>query len=216
MLKFYQSYYPAIFVDEFQDTNWLQWEFLNTLIDTSSGSFPHQYIYLFGDRVQRIYGFIGAIPDIFDQAQKQYEMVVKKLLTDHRFGVDTMMGQLDQVLRGNAENIRKPSVTNFQVNLPLACLDNQTQEATHIVDRIQRFHSEQPDATIAILVRTGIGSNNTKAIYDTLRTAKIKFFYALFSDEDTEYIQFHQRCLDAWTKEMRNGKLTNFTSVRYS
>lgn len=214
VLRFYQSYYPAIFVDEFQDTNWLQWEFLNTLVGTSNGNSTNQYIYLFGDRVQRIYGFIGAIPDIFDQAQKQYEMAVKKLLTNHRFGVDTMMGQLDQVLRVNAENIRKPSLQNFKVNLHLASLDDQTQEAAYLIEQVQSLHTEHPDATIAILVRTGIGSNNTKAIYDALRTAKINFFYALFSDEDTDYIQFHQRCLDAWIKELRSGNLTTFKSAQ--
>lgn len=214
VLKFYQSYYPAIFVDEFQDTNWLQWEFLNTLIGTSSGNSTNQYIYLFGDRVQRIYGFIGAIPNIFDQAQKQYEMVVNRLLTNHRFGGETTMGQLDQVLRANAENIRKPNLKSFKVNLTLTGLYDQAQEATHIVNQIQNLHDEQPNATIAILVRTGMKSNNTKAIYNALRTAKIKFFYALFSDEDTDYIQFHQRCFEAWTKELRIGKQKSFKSAQ--
>lgn len=213
VLKFYQSYYPAIFVDEFQDTNWLQWEILNTIIRPPAEITPNQYICLFGDRIQRIYGFIGAIPDIFDQAQKKYEMRVEKLLTNHRFGSDTMMGKLEKVLRNNAENPRVPNLSN-SVDISLTRLDDQAKEASYLTNQIQQLLKKDPDSTIAILVRAGIGSNNTKTIYNALQTAKIKFFYALFSDEDAEYINFHQLCLDEWSKLLKNRSLKSYRTAQ--
>ena len=56
--KFYQSYYPLIVVDEFQDTNCIAWKLLESVISEQT-----QLLFL-GDSLQRIYGFIGALPDL--------------------------------------------------------------------------------------------------------------------------------------------------------
>ena len=61
--KFYQSYYPLIVVDEFQDTNCIAWQLLESIIIRDRT----QLVFL-GDPLQRIYGFIGALPNIMRTA----------------------------------------------------------------------------------------------------------------------------------------------------
>ena len=66
--KFYQSYYPLIVVDEFQDTNCIAWKLLESVISEQT-----QLLFL-GDSLQRIYGFICALPDIMSKVVDEYGM----------------------------------------------------------------------------------------------------------------------------------------------
>ncbi len=61
--------YPYIMVDEFQDTNLLQYEILKLL------SYPSGNIYVVGDDDQSIYGFRGARPDILMLFAKEFDNV---------------------------------------------------------------------------------------------------------------------------------------------
>jgi DNA helicase-2/ATP-dependent DNA helicase PcrA len=65
---FYQNYYPLLIIDEFQDTNCIAWKLICNLISTNT-----QLLFL-GDPLQRIYGFIGALPDIMTIAANDYSM----------------------------------------------------------------------------------------------------------------------------------------------
>lgn len=70
--------YRYIFVDEFQDTNPLQYEVLKQLIkkDTS--------VFAVGDPDQSIYQFRGATPKIIDQYIKDHRATVYKLTLNYR------------------------------------------------------------------------------------------------------------------------------------
>lgn len=61
----YQRNFKFILVDEFQDTNFLQMEFVELL---SSGT----NLFMVGDYKQSIYGFRGAEPEIFHAKEKLY------------------------------------------------------------------------------------------------------------------------------------------------
>lgn len=56
--KFYQNFYKLIVVDEFQDANCIAWALLEEITTDNT-----QLLFL-GDPLQRIYGFIGALPNI--------------------------------------------------------------------------------------------------------------------------------------------------------
>ncbi|MEG1009683.1 MAG: UvrD-helicase domain-containing protein, partial [Clostridia bacterium] len=66
--EFYQRYYPVIFIDEFQDTNCLSWLIIKKLINDETN------LVLMGDPLQRIYGFIGAIPNLMNVAEETFYM----------------------------------------------------------------------------------------------------------------------------------------------
>ena len=63
--KFYTNYYSMIIIDEFQDTNILSYLFIKSLIDNNK-------VVFLGDGIQRIYGFLGALDDVFQRVETDY------------------------------------------------------------------------------------------------------------------------------------------------
>lgn len=82
--------FGSIIIDEFQDTNILNWELMKLLIH------ENMMIQLFGDSLQKIYGFIGAIPNLLDQAAEYYDMEYHHLQKNYRFINNEKMLMLDK------------------------------------------------------------------------------------------------------------------------
>ncbi len=64
--KRYQKQFKFIMVDEFQDTNSVQVQIIELLKNPKN-------LFLVGDIKQSIYGFRGALPDLFRKKQKEFE-----------------------------------------------------------------------------------------------------------------------------------------------
>ena len=71
---FYQLLYPYIMIDEFQDTNYLSWKLIKLLICQDTR------LFFMGDPLQRIYGFIGAIPNLLEIAKTEFSMIKIQLV----------------------------------------------------------------------------------------------------------------------------------------
>lgn len=213
VIEFYRAFFPIVFVDEFQDTNWLQWKILQAIVGTDLVSSENRHLYLFGDRVQRIYGFIGALPDIFDTAKVTYDMRLLKLSTNHRFDINSKLGMIDRVLRANAE---EPGAPNASLTVEIPIFNNATQIETSkdVLAITKKILLEHQDTTVAILVRAGLKkSRTTEGIYKALHSAGVDFFFALYGDEDQEYINFHKVCLDSWMKIIQNTEIRSIKTA---
>ena len=90
LLQFYQKLYPTIIIDEFQDTNYLSWNLICLLVGEETRCF------FMGDSLQRIYGFIGAIPNLLDIAKETFGMVKIEMVKNYRFQNNLQMLLLDQ------------------------------------------------------------------------------------------------------------------------
>lgn len=184
--KFYQSYYPLIVVDEFQDTNCIAWALLESIIS------DHTQLLFLGDPLQRIYGFIGALPNIMSKVTEQYGMTKIALSKNYRFRNNPEMLKLDR-------NIRTNAASNFTFNIPkeeTALLPTfwgttQQSEAEQVITKVQSLLCDD-NAKIAILFR-GRGKN-AEIVESELLKNNIPFFYGLFTDEDTDYVEFHNKC----------------------
>ncbi len=189
VLRFYQKFFPYIIIDEFQDTGFFSWILLQRLIATDT------YLLFMGDPLQRIYGFIGAIPDLMKEVQKQYSMKQFKISTNYRFKNNQDMLLLDQ-------NIRKNSISDFasitdDATVPVYLCDTQYKEALYVVKKLQ-FLLRKDENKIAILVQSRINNLNLKFILDTLSENSIIYFNGLFSEESFSYKKFHQDVLDTF------------------
>ena len=75
--SFYNSYYDLILIDEFQDTNKLQYYFVLPLIKNNR-------VVFLGDDTQKIYGFIGAensaMRRIKDKFLMQLNLILKSII----------------------------------------------------------------------------------------------------------------------------------------
>lgn len=206
ILRFYRKYFPIIIVDEFQDTTLLSWQLLEQLIRDNT-----QLIFM-GDSLQTIYGFIGAIPEIMDLAKNKYDMNQIDLQRNHRFSNNPKLLTLDKNLRKNAKDIINPKIKS-RVLIDVIQANNEKNEAGKILKLTEEILQKHPNEKIIILVR-GRWSN-TPTI---LRTFKdFNFFYALFSDENPNYVMFHQKALIEFLDILSNskGKMNKITCQKF-
>jgi len=197
--KFYQSYYPLIVVDEFQDTNCIAWALLESIISDRT-----QLVFL-GDPLQRIYGFIGALPDVMSTAAIKYNMTQVSLAKNYRFRNNPEMLKLDANIRANAATCFNPQITDSNIAcLPAFWSSTQQGEASQVVAKVQSLMQSNAER-IALLFR-GRG-RNAEIVEEELSNSGVPYFYGMFTDEDEDYIEFHNKCQEMFIR--RYGKSKN-------
>ena len=207
--KFYQNYFSLIIVDEFQDTNSIAWEMLKLIISDNTKTL------FLGDSLQRIYGFIGALPNIMSMAQIEYDMEQINLNKNYRFRNNLEMLKLDIVLRENAKQSfnylpNKESIAS----LPAFFGKSQESEAKLIVDKICEKIVSERGTRIAVLCRGR--NNNANVIENELKERTVAYFYGMFTDEDSEYIDFHIKCQELFVERYSKRKtLSKYTCDKF-
>ena len=200
ILTFYQNYYTSILVDEFQDTNMLSYWLLNFLITSQTS------ILLLGDSLQRIYGFIGAVPNLLQDAERRYNLQLISLEKNYRFASNENMLQLDKIIRQNALTpFENPN--NLRANVNFILYDNQELEATGIIYRTREILQQAPSAKVAIITKQR--GPNINHIIDAFNKENISFFYGLFTDEDIDYVKFNRKCLFEFIELLRDNSKIN-------
>ncbi|RPF47683.1 DNA helicase-2/ATP-dependent DNA helicase PcrA [Hydrogenoanaerobacterium saccharovorans] len=204
--KFYQNYYPLVVVDEFQDTNCIAWALLESVISNQT-----QLLFL-GDPLQRIYGFIGALPDIMSKVLDEHGMAKVSLSKNYRFRNNPEMLKLDKNIRANAASCFTPIIADEDsADLPIFWGLTQQDEAEKVVAKVQALRGEE-NAKIAILFR-GRGKN-AEIVEAELAKNNIPYFYGMFTDEDTDYIEFHNKCQDMFIRRFGKSKSINKKALR--
>jgi len=207
LLKFYHNYFPIVIVDEFQDTNIISYAILRQLISEQTKAI------FIGDALQRIYGFIGAIPNLMKRAKEQFGMLEIKLKENHRFRDNPKMMLLDKNIRLNAENPSVPDIDDNAV-VDLEIFEDQQEEAQWVQEKIQDIMEDDSSVKVAVLVR-GRGLN-VQEIIDRLEGEGIDYFYALYTDEDIPYINFHRECLSVFISHIKdNDRITKLNLKRF-
>ncbi len=185
ILEFYRQYYSAILVDEYQDTNTLSYWLIKMLITDKSK------VILLGDSLQRIYGFIGAIPNLLSKSEKEFNLTRITLDTNHRFALNPQMLRLDSNIRRNAENPYGPTIAD-EVIVDLTVAADQNTESANVAAKCVSLIKSNAGAKLAILVKQR--GNNANSIIESFNALGIPYFFCLFTDEDPDYIQFHRKC----------------------
>ena len=199
--KFYQGYYPLIVVDEFQDTNCIAWRLLEALISDCT-----QLVFL-GDPLQRIYGFIGALPDIMTTAAGKYCMVEVALLNNYRFKNNLEMLKLDKNIRENAASNFSPTIQEADIaNLPAFWGSTQEDEANQVIKNLKKFMIGGTNK-IAILFKSR--GKNAEVFETELLHNFVQYFYGMFTDDDPEYINFHIKCQELFINKFGKSKNIN-------
>ena len=207
ILKFYHSYFPIVIVDEFQDTNIINYALLRRLVS------EHTKAVFVGDPLQRIYGFIGAVPNLMERAKNTFGMHEIKLKENYRFKDNLKMILLDKNIRLNAENPSDPDIKENAV-FDLEILQDQDDEAEWVREKIENITRQESSDKVAVLVR-GRGLNVEKII-ERFDEEGVDYFYGLYTDEDTDYITFHQKCLNIFISHIKdNDRITKANLKRF-
>lgn len=170
--------YPVVLVDEAQDTNALCYIFLKGLLSEESG------ICMFGDPIQRVYGFIGAMAGLKEKASTDLRLLPLELEYNHRFSEGSIVGELGTAIRSNM----KGGPVSGTPRLPIFISSTQQGEAAAIVAKVVEL-AQGKGGRIAILVRgRGLLAD---LIMDGLDEGGISYFNGLFSDTSSEFMAFN-------------------------
>jgi DNA helicase-2/ATP-dependent DNA helicase PcrA len=135
VLEIYRSTYSHILVDEFQDTNPLQFEILALLIEGNPSSVTKLDplpIFFFGDKDQAIYEFMGATPENVDAGAFRFGCTLYPLEINHRTSSPKIL-ELSSSLRSDITTLPSTIPTPFHV------YQNETDEAIKVREEIERL-----------------------------------------------------------------------------
>lgn len=194
--EFYQLLYPYIMIDEFQDTNYLSWKLIKLLIHEDTK------LFFMGDSLQRIYGFIGAIPNLLDKVKAEFSMTQISLNKNYRFRNNLNMLLLDRNIRRNAQDYLNPMIGD-NAKIKLSLFDTQEQESEYISNLVDTLTKKEEDK-VAILIQQR--NPNADMILAQLEKSSIDYFYGLFTDDDPEYLQYHREAMNVFFAILNNSK----------
>ena len=202
---FYSNYYPLVIVDEIQDTNCIAYSLLQNIISENT-----KLLFL-GDSLQRIYGFIGALPALMNNVSKLYSMKKVTLEKNYRFKNNIRMLRLDANIRLNAQNEFYDK--EYEVaEVPAYWGETQEEESKKIVAKVKAILSSNASFKIALLLRKR--GDSVPILEQALKDGAINYFYGMFNDEDLEYIKFHEYCQNMLIRRLGKLRYVNSHSLR--
>jgi DNA helicase-2/ATP-dependent DNA helicase PcrA len=167
--KYYQNKFKYILVDEFQDTNHIQFEILKLLLN------ENENLFVVGDDKQSIYAFNFSDVGIMLDFQKTINNVkVIKLNVNYRSSKE-IVDISNRLIAHNENQLNNISKSNMGTYKPVKINKyfDEYEEGEAICDKIKELHSEGYDyKDIAILYRC---NSQSQAIEDKLIASKIPY-----------------------------------------
>ena len=174
-----QNLFKYVFVDEYQDTNNIQFRLINII------SNPQRNLFVVGDEDQSIYGWRGANIENILQFKKFFpDTEVYKLEQNYR-STPEILNVSNSLISQNTERLEKKMWTINKKGNPvkLVSFEDDRTEAKYVARNILSEKSTFPFKDIAIFYRTNAQS---RVLEDELRRANIK--YRIFGN-----ISFYER-----------------------
>ncbi|MFA5382499.1 MAG: ATP-dependent DNA helicase [Candidatus Micrarchaeia archaeon] len=170
--------YKYILIDEFQDTNKLQFELISFLAK------DHKNITVVGDPNQSIYAFRGAYMDNFTHFEKEFELKkedIFKLNKSHR-SPNTVLRSAYKLIKNNFEEIQDTAFLIENADdregekVKVFELKNKEEEACKVAELVEEeIKKGTPLKEICVLCRTHL---QAKIIKKALEAKNIIFVYA--------------------------------------
>jgi DNA helicase II / ATP-dependent DNA helicase PcrA len=169
--EYYQRHFQFILVDEYQDTNWLQSDFIDLL------AAHHQSVMVVGDDAQSIYSWRGAnYQNILDFPKRYPQAKIYKIEINYR-SVPEVLSVANAAIRGNTKQFVKTlraERASTDLKPALVPLIDNNQQALFVAQRILELRDENIDLReIAVLYRAHYQSLEVQL---ALTRAGIPFF----------------------------------------
>ncbi len=171
LLETYRSRFQHILVDEFQDTNKLQYRWLNLLASQKNNFF------VVGDDDQSIYSWRGARVENMQKFRKHYPDYNLIRLEQNYRSSSNILSAANALISNNPSRIGKNLWTNKEDGKPLMLYSayNELDEARYVVDTIEseiQSDHEHKLSDCAILYRV---SAQSRVLEDALRLKGIEY-----------------------------------------
>jgi DNA helicase-2/ATP-dependent DNA helicase PcrA len=169
--EYYQRHFQFILVDEYQDTNWLQSDFIDLL------AAHHQSVMVVGDDAQSIYSWRGAnYQNILDFPKRYPQAKIYKIEINYR-SVPEVLSVANAAIRENTKQFVKTlraERASTDLKPALVPLIDNNQQALFVAQRILELRDENIDLReIAVLYRAHYQSLEVQL---ALTRAGIPFF----------------------------------------
>ena len=155
VLKHYQRRFSHILVDEFQDTNEVQYQFLRLLADGGAGFMS------VGDDDQSIYGWRGAKSENINRFTTDYTNTEIIRLEQNYRSTSVILSAANAVIKNNQGRMGKELWTDQKEGEPISVYSayNEDDEARYVVGSIQNWVNQGRNLNeIAILYRSNAQS----------------------------------------------------------
>ncbi len=164
ILSFYQKKFHYVFVDEYQDTNKVQYQLTQLL---SAG---YNNLCVVGDPDQSVYSWRGAdISNILD-FEKDYEGATTILLEQNYRSTENVLKLANKVIKNNPNRKEKDLWTSNKDGSPVnySELSNEKEEAEYVVRKIEELMGKGHKLSdFAILYRTNAQSRSFEEFFMT-------------------------------------------------
>jgi len=169
ILELYQRAFRFILVDEFQDTNPIQYRFLRQLSE------HHQNILVVGDDDQSIYAFRGANPQSMADFRTDYSNVQVVKLEENYRSTQIILNTAHKIIERNSVRMKKELWTRQEGGELITTYvgNREYDEARYVATQIKRrVNSGVLESEIAIFYRTNAQS---RALEEALVHAGIPY-----------------------------------------
>ncbi len=143
--------YPYIMVDEFQDTNRIQYEILKLI------SGRDRNVFVVGDDDQSIYGFRGARPDVLFAFEREYKGCSKVILPVNYRCPEIVVRSAEKLIEKNTKRFSKKLISGNKTkgDIDFIRAKDPGEEARTVVTEIRKSILEGTALSdIAVLYRT--------------------------------------------------------------
>jgi DNA helicase-2/ATP-dependent DNA helicase PcrA len=157
VLEHYQQRWRYLLIDEFQDTNALQYAWIRVLAGKSG------QVFVVGDDDQAIYGWRGAKVENVQQFLRDFPGARTIKLEQNYRSTSTILKAANSVIERNGNRLGKQLWTAGEEGERIAVYAayNEQDEARFVIERIREYVAEQGDAKdCAILYRSNAQSRN--------------------------------------------------------
>ncbi|MCL6414322.1 DNA helicase II [Aestuariirhabdus sp. Z084] len=165
----YQRRFSHLLVDEFQDTNAIQYAWLRLLAG------EHGQVMAVGDDDQSIYGWRGARIENIRRFDEDFAGVETIRLEQNYRSTSTILRAANELIRNNSDRLGKELWTEGEEGDPIQLYAgfNEQDEARFIVDRIQEWLEQgHSRSEVAILYRSNAQS---RVIEEALIRASVPY-----------------------------------------
>jgi len=168
--RYYASRFRHVLVDEYQDTNAIQFQLIERL------SSLHQNLMVVGDDDQSIYGWRGADVGNILSFEERYPKATVLRLTQNYRSTQTILRAANAVVRNNSARKEKELWTENDVGDPLTLhvLSDEESEGEMVVSLLleERRRHDRTNRDFVVLYRTNAQS---RAVENALRRSAIPY-----------------------------------------
>ena len=162
ILDYYQERYRYILIDEYQDTNEVQYKLTKML------SKKYQNICVVGDPDQSIYGFRGSNYKNILNFEKDYKNVKVVLLEQNYRSTKNILNASNDIIKNNKnrkeKNLWTDNVEGEKIKYKRC--EDEKDEANYVVSSIKKLMKEKVSLSdIAVLYRTNAQSRNVEEAF---------------------------------------------------